>query len=268
MFFERLPFLGTTNQNWLFTSCVDLDVLIIAKKATILVLMKQAKTIRQLYEQGLEIVETNNLYGVWRKIPNAKDKSFDEMSRQNIYPATYKKWWIDAEKCFSKNLLNFLRFKKKVFAVDSQSDYGVGHAGYLLMALDELEKIIDDSKYQQSYMLSAKKVQQWPEVEYENGIVRQGNKLHQFSNIAAKSMLGTLWPKRQIVQPDSIILRVGKVTDWGTFAKSIGSNKGTVQAINKSMREKAITLRVIYPKRINGLLLVVTQKERTKFSSF
>jgi len=222
--------------------------------------MEEAKTLKKLYEQGLEIVETNNLYGAPRKIPKNQSESFNEMMRQNIYPAIYKRWWDTAESYFSNNSLNFLRFKKKIYAIESSSDYDVGHAGYLLTALDELEKMIDKPSYSEAYKLSAKRVQRWPGVDYKNGVIRQGDKFHKFSNEAAINMLNKLWIKRRIIQPDKTTVSMGEVTAWSEFTKTIDSNKGTAQAINKSMREKGITLSVIYPKRLNGLLLIATQK--------
>lgn len=230
--------------------------------------MKQIKTepqykvvkLKELYGVGLEIVEANNLYDIWKTIPKGQAGSFDQMIKQNINPKKYQDWWLSAENTFKDASLNFLRFKKNIVRHDPRSNETIGFAGYLLMALDEVERMIDKPELLEAYILSSKRAQTWPEVTYEKGLVVQGNESHKFSDTSAIKMMDELWSKRKITKPDKAIVRAGESTPWSVFPKSIDSSKATAQAINKSMRLKSINLAVTYPKKLNGLQIVASQK--------
>ncbi len=216
--------------------------------------------LKGLYESGLEIVESNGLYNVWKTIPKGLDKSFGEMIRQNVNPKTYDQWWLNAEGVFRDNSLNYLRFKKAVFRNGGSEDYGIGRASRLLMALDELEKIIDSQSYLAGYKLTTKKPQQWPEIHHKDGAILQGGRQHKFSDNDAIKVLDQLWSKREIIRPDETVFKEGQPVEWKKLGKSIDRNKSIAQAVNKSMRQKGITLRIVYPKRLNGLMVIVKEK--------
>lgn len=230
--------------------------------------MKQIKTesqykvikLKELYETGLEIVETNNLYDIWKTIPKGETGSFNQMIKQNINPKKYQDWWIHAETTFRDGSLNFLRFKKNIVRHDQRSNETVGFAGFLLLALDEIEHMIDMPVLLDAYILSSRRSQTWPEIIYQKGTVTQGDNQHKFSDTNAINMLDELWTKRKIIKPDKSIVRAGEATTWDSLPKTVDSSKGTAQAINKSMRLKSINLAVTYPKKLRGLQVVVTQK--------
>lgn len=217
-------------------------------------------TIKRLYEDALEIFDSRDFYTMKRKIPKHTAGSFDEMVRQNSNPAVYKDWWMRAEECFKQLGLNFLRFKRTVASVESSDEYGISYAGYLALAIDELQKMITDPNYLDSYGLSKRKPQSWPEITHKNGLIVQGDRFHKFSNSEAILILNKLWDNRRILRPDKTVAKEGQPLAWSALPKSADSNKSTAQAVNKSMREKGITLLITYPKKIDGLLLVVTEK--------
>lgn len=216
--------------------------------------------LKLVHEKGLVIVESQNLYGSWKKIPKGQRGSFNEMVKQNFNQKLYLDWWNEVEKVFSDNSLNFLRLKRKVFTHDNSDNYGVGHATRLMVGLDIIEKLIDKDEFLRSYKLTKPAVQQWQKIEYDGKTIKQGSdKLHTFSDDGCIRMLRVLWKDRLIVRAADDIIPEPSVHDWNEFGKRIDTTKATAQAINKAMREKKITLRVKYPKRANGLYLLATQ---------
>lgn len=216
--------------------------------------------LKLVHEKGLVIVESQNLYGSWKKIPKGQRGSFNEMVKQNFNQKLYLDWWNEVEKVFSDNSLNFLRLKRKVFTHDNSDSYGIGHATRLMAGLDIIENLIEKDEFLLSYKLTKPAAQQWQKIEYDGKTIKQGtDKLHTFSDGGCIRMLRILWEDRLIVRAADNINHEPSVHDWNEFGKRIDTTKATAQAINKAMREKKITLRVKYPKRANGLYLIAAQ---------
>lgn len=216
--------------------------------------------LKKLYEKGEIIVEAQNLYGSWKKIPKGQRGSFNEMVKQNFNQKLYFEWWSEVEKVFSENDLNFLRLKRKVFTHDTSENYGVGHASRLMSALDIIETLIDRDEQLNSFKLTKPAVQQWHKIEFDGKTVNQGvNKSHTFTDEACIEMLKKLWNDRHIVRAVDKAELPPSVHEWKEFGKRVDTTKATAQAINKAMREKHITLRVKYPQKANGLYLLATQ---------
>lgn len=225
---------------------------------------KQRSELKRLYESALEIVEERKLYDIQRQVKKGSADGFGDYVRQNFDTQIYEQWWLDLQETFARAGLNFLKFKKKVYQREPDKTQSIFPPGYLLFAVDELEALLTDKEYLDSYRLSAKAVQTWPVVDYSDGVVNNGVEVHNFNrsgNKDAIALLDSLWEAREIKSPTKAILKPGKSVVWSkSGVKNIGSGKATANSVNKAMRTKGIELRVKFPKNTNGVYLSVTQK--------
>lgn len=223
--------------------------------------LSTTRRLKLVYEKGLNIIESRDLYSVWESIPKHDQKSFDEFARQNMSPDIYKEWWQLLQEEFSKSSLNFLKIKRKSLKVTDIRNNSIGHASRLVKALNELERMIEDKDYLNTYMIEGRDVHSWSVINFNNDTVTQGaSNFHRFTDPDAQKMLSILWESRAILKPYDKLKNTDGATGWEKLPWKIERAKGIAQAINKSMRQKNISLRVSHQKSLKGMLLIARQK--------
>jgi len=212
---------------------------------------------------GYDIQRERNAYKT-PPIPKAEDpgyKSFThsmgENYRQNHRPQDFTDWASELDTTFAALQLNFGRFRHITEAnVDPSSD---SYTKAFKRQLDELDKIVNDSKYFKTYqMLPAH-----PVINLEGRELSQGYNSHTFnqSNKYVIPLLSLLWENRQIETEDGQILRAGQPMKLARIYKELGLNHDnfelTVRAIHAATHRKSIDLKIRYPKQ--KVVLVATQ---------
>lgn len=219
--------------------------------------------LRRALEKGYDIQRKRNAYKT-PPIPKAKDPEYKSFShsmgenyRQNHRPQDFTNWASELDTTFTGLHLNFGRFRHITEAnTDSYSD---SHAKAFKRQLDELDKIVNDAKYFETYhMLPAH-----PVINFEGQELSQGYYSHKFnqSNKYVIPLLSLLWKSRQIETEDGRILRAGQPIKLASIYKDLGLNHDnfdlTVRAIHAAAHRKSINLKIRYPKQ--EVALVATQ---------
>lgn len=222
--------------------------------------------VRRVYQDGLALFSATGLHGAPKRVPKAgepgfDDNSFEQYMRQNWQPHRFDSWWQDLKNCFSDHRLNYLRFEKKVMDVDA-SQHSIYPVANFVRAIDEIEHMATDTAYFHTYILTERPTIEWPEIKFDGQTVTQGLKSHTFENEDCIQLLNALWDDRETQLPDEkTVSRRGTVLPWtDPLNKSKDGTKATCQAINKPMREKGISLRVTYPKKAGGVVLIATEQ--------
>lgn len=225
--------------------------------------------LKTLYEEGLTIFRTNNLFGIVDHIPKSdepefnQDFSFSQFLKQVVNFPNYQPWFQKLIKYFDKHNLNFAKFEMKIYDVDPRE--GSSYPGAIFKrTLKEMEEMILRPDYYNSYEVATRKPLVYDEVKFHEGQVSQGFSSHQYRDTRAIELLAFLWNKREFRRPDTSVLTDGELVSYAQVMEALGIKsedgiKATGEAINKSARQQKIGLRVVYPRNQKGIKLTVTQ---------
>lgn len=232
---------------------------------------KRHQELLGIYEEGVLIFKSNNLYGIVDTIPTNEDPdfnqdfSFTQFIKQKYNFPNYYPWIEKVIRFFDRYNLNFSLFEMRIYDVDRRK-YSIYPAAVFKRTLQEIERLILEPSSIAAYEKNSKNPTLYEEVEFKNDTISQGYSHHKYHDIPALKLLKYLWNDRVFIKPDGSPFpdQGEKLLSFETVMKdlnikSIDGLRGTVEAINKSSRAKKIGLRIKLPRKKNALRLEVTQ---------
>lgn len=216
--------------------------------------------LRKILEDGYELQEKRNAYNT-PPIPRNDDpayksqrESFNEAVRQNWGQNEYENWAFDLSEAFKAEKLNFRRFRHRTEA-SNEPRKNISNAAYLKKMLDELDLIVNDTKYFDTYTL----VPKHPAVIFDEGVLSQGYNEHPFRDDKYRQLLEMLWEGRRILDENDNVLKNERPTSKEKIYKELNIDherfKDIVRGIHAEMKRKSIDLKVKFPK--DAFILVV-----------
>lgn len=224
----------------------------------------------EIASEGYVIIDDHNLHNIWDHIPTSgesdwQEGSFDEYLHQTYHSGVYKKWQEKLKSVFDENNLDFLKFKHKTTFGDARriSQYP---AAQFMRTMRELDKIIHNSNSFNEYKAFTKRPSSWPEIFYQDGVIKQGVKSHKFTVQEYVELLDLIWDGRRIVSPSGVLMVKEQPQSRdsifeGTSIKNLDRLKDIMTGVRKAMKskDKEITMGVYSPTS-NSVFVEVCQK--------
>lgn len=218
--------------------------------------------LHKILESGYKIQQEQDIFQIQRvprnDEPGFSDKSFGDYLKQGANGSNVYWKFTDAVKTeFEKFGLSFGRFRNKTESINPTTEPD-SPAGLFTRQLKELDHIINDSSYFDSYVIATN----YPEVTFEDGVVSQGYQQHRFNSSSDqhRALISLLWDGRKITTTKGQTIKQAKPLAREDIYTKLGIKyerfKDIVRAIELAMKRKDILLDIKFP---NDVYIVVKQ---------
>lgn len=223
--------------------------------------MRALSRLEDVLNSGLILLNERNLYTT-PEIPKADEPGYRSFSHsigehmhQNGLPKDFENITGAISTIFIEEHLNYKKFLLKISPPnDNLRD---SSAKQLKRQLDELDRIVYEQKYIESYV---RKNIEYP-IEFKDNVVYQGYRDHKFRDPLHAKVIEFLWKNRRILDKDGVVLSDGTSVSREAMLKYLDLEwdrfTDVLRAIHRSMKRKDILLHIAYPNQIQ---LVTTQE--------
>lgn len=221
-----------------------------------------SKDISDLLEQGYVIADNSKLYGLRKKIPKSNestfkqdDDNFEHFIRYSLNKGVYEGWIKRVTLTFDKAGLQTSKLQIKINDFDPSIESNLP-AQKFMRTIRELQKIVSDSRYLNSYARS----NDLSPVELRGSTLSQGINSHTFQSTYAIA-IRLLWDGRQVQNQRGEVTKKAHPTTHSMFEQKTGVKRTQLanfaKAIRNIERKKGIHIQLKYPRGSNSVFLVV-----------